>query len=155
VERWSLGVIYCIKTSNCGAGKPRCWATARWTRSRGDRFLVNRPLLGIRGFQNIKPDFKTNWLAVKPPVVRYIYIYIRVQTRVYAGSNTSTVTLRAAGGDEKGSLTSETVKYGCESLGIRTRERLCWRGSEAYIKDGTVLSWERAPHKNQTVTVEQ
>jgi hypothetical protein len=29
-----------------------------------------------------------------------------------AGSNTSTVTLRIVGGDEKGSLKSETVKYG-------------------------------------------
>jgi hypothetical protein len=33
-------------------------------------------------------------------------------TRVEAGSNTSTVTLRVVRGDEKGSLKSETVKYG-------------------------------------------
>jgi hypothetical protein len=33
-------------------------------------------------------------------------------TRVEAGSNTSTVTLRVVGGDEKGSLKSERVKYG-------------------------------------------
>jgi hypothetical protein len=33
-------------------------------------------------------------------------------TRVEAGSNTSTVTLRVVGGDEKGSPESETVKYG-------------------------------------------
>jgi hypothetical protein len=32
-------------------------------------------------------------------------------TRVEAGSNTSTVTLRVVGGDEKGSLKSETVRY--------------------------------------------
>jgi hypothetical protein len=31
-----------------------------------------------------------------------------------AGSNTSTVTLRVVIGDEKGSLKSETVKYGRE-----------------------------------------
>jgi hypothetical protein len=31
------------------------------------------------------------------------------ETRVEAGSNTSTVTLRVVGGDEKGSLKSETV----------------------------------------------
>jgi hypothetical protein len=31
---------------------------------------------------------------------------------VEAGSNTSTVTQRVVGGDEKGSLGSETVKYG-------------------------------------------
>jgi hypothetical protein len=44
------------------------------------------------------------------------------QTRVEAGSNTSTVTLRVVGGDEKGSLRSETVKYGSECQGARTRE---------------------------------
>jgi hypothetical protein len=38
------------------------------------------------------------------------------------GSNTSTVTLRVVVGDEKGSLESETVKYGRESHGTRTRE---------------------------------
>jgi hypothetical protein len=39
-----------------------------------------------------------------------------------AGSNTSTEALRAVGGDEKGSLDSETVKYDRESHGTRTRE---------------------------------
>jgi hypothetical protein len=46
-------------------------------------------------------------------------------TRVEAESNTSTVTLRVIGGDEKVSLKSETVKYGHESQGTRTRETLC------------------------------
>jgi hypothetical protein len=41
--------------------------------------------------------------------------------RVEAGSNTSIVTLRVVGGDKKGSLESETVKYGLESHGSRTR----------------------------------
>jgi hypothetical protein len=36
----------------------------------------------------------------------------QIHTRVEAGSNTSTVTLRVVRGDEKGSLTSETVNYG-------------------------------------------
>jgi hypothetical protein len=36
------------------------------------------------------------------------------------------------GGDDKESLKSETVKYGFESQGIRTRERLRWRGPSAY-----------------------
>jgi hypothetical protein len=40
------------------------------------------------------------------------------------GSNTSTVTLRVVGGDEKGSVKSETVKYGREFQGTPTRERL-------------------------------
>jgi hypothetical protein len=54
--------------------------------------------------------------------------------RVEAGSNTATVTLRVVGGDEKGSLKSETVKYGRKSLGTRTRERLRWQGPAAYTK---------------------
>jgi hypothetical protein len=58
------------------------------------------------------------------------------------GSNTSTVTLRVVGGDEKGSLISETVKYGHESHGTGTRERLRWRGPAAYTKDRPVLSSE-------------
>jgi hypothetical protein len=43
-------------------------------------------------------------------------------SHVEAGSNTSTVTLRVVGGDETGSLESETVKYGREYQGTRTRE---------------------------------
>jgi hypothetical protein len=42
--------------------------------------------------------------------------------RVKTGSNTSTVALRVAGGDEKGSLKSETVKYGREFHGTWTRQ---------------------------------
>jgi hypothetical protein len=41
-------------------------------------------------------------------------------TRVEAGSNTSTVTLRVVGGDENGSLKTETVKYGREIQRTRT-----------------------------------
>jgi hypothetical protein len=44
------------------------------------------------------------------------------KTRIEAGSNTSTVTLRVVEGDEKGSLKSETVKYGLKSQGTWTRE---------------------------------
>jgi hypothetical protein len=76
-------------------------------------------------------------------------------TRVEAGSNTSTVTLRVVGGDEKGSLKSETVKYGLKSQGTRAKERLRWQGPAAYTKDRPVLSSEWAPHKNKTVTVTQ
>jgi hypothetical protein len=56
------------------------------------------------------------------------------QPRVEAGTNTSTVTLRVVGGDEKGSLKCETVKYGHESQGTRTKERLRWQGPAAHIK---------------------
>jgi hypothetical protein len=74
-------------------------------------------------------------------------------TRVEAGSNTSTVTLRVVGGDEKGSLKCETVKYGCESEGTWTREGLRWQRPAAYTKDRPNLSSEGAPHKNKTVTI--
>jgi hypothetical protein len=47
--------------------------------------------------------------------------YISGRARVEAGSNTSTVSLRVVGGDEKGSLESETVKYGRESQGTLIR----------------------------------
>jgi hypothetical protein len=72
---------------------------------------------------------------------------------VEAGSNTSTVTLRVVGGDEKGSLISETVKYGRKSQGTRTRERLRWQRPAAHTKDRPVLSSERAPHWIKNVTV--
>jgi hypothetical protein len=52
------------------------------------------------------------------------------------------------GGDEKGSLKSETVKYGLE-----TQEGLHWQGPVAYTKDRPVLSPERALHKNRAVIV--
>jgi hypothetical protein len=41
---------------------------------------------------------------------------------VLTGSNTSTVTVRVVGGDEKESLESETIKYGRQSQGTCTRE---------------------------------
>jgi hypothetical protein len=77
------------------------------------------------------------------------------QTRVEAGSNTSTVTLRVVVGDGKGSLKSETVKYGHESEGNRTPERLSWRGPAVYTKDRPVISSEREPQKNKTVNVKE
>jgi hypothetical protein len=83
------------------------------------------------------------------PTRRYITL------RMEAGSNTSTVTLRVVGGDEKGSLKSETVKYGHESQGTRTQERLRWRGPAAYTKDRPALSSEWAPLKDKIVTVKE
>jgi hypothetical protein len=59
-------------------------------------------------------------------------------TGVEAGSNTSTATLRDVGGDEKGSLKSETVKYDREFRGTRTRKKLRWQGPVAYTKDRPV-----------------
>jgi hypothetical protein len=76
-----------------------------------------------------------------------------VGTRVEAESNTSTVTLQVVGGDEKGSLKCETLKYGHESKGTRAREGLRWRGPAAIGNDRPVLSSERAPHFNKAAIV--
>jgi hypothetical protein len=66
-----------------------------------------------------------------------------------------TVTLRVVGDNEKGSLKSETVKYCRESQGTQTRERLRWQGPTAYREHRPVLTSEREPHKNKTVTAKQ
>jgi hypothetical protein len=55
-------------------------------------------------------------------------------TRVEAGSNTSTIALRIVGGDEKGSLKSETVKYGRKSQKTRT-EKDCAGKGQRYIQN--------------------
>jgi hypothetical protein len=60
--------------------------------------------------------------------------------KVEAASNTSAVALRVVGGDEKESLASERVKYGRESQGTGTRERLRWRGPGAIVNDTPVDS---------------
>jgi hypothetical protein len=89
-------------------------------------------------------------------VIRELSLYIsRQDTRVEAGSNTSTVTLRVGGGAEMGSLKCETGKYGLKSHGTRTREKLRWQGPASHTKDRPDLSSERAPYKNKTVTVTQ
>jgi hypothetical protein len=51
-------------------------------------------------------------------------------TRVEAGSNTSTVTLRVVGGDEKGSLKSETVKYGLKPQGLGPEKDCAGKGQQ-------------------------
>jgi hypothetical protein len=67
--------------------------------------------------------------------------------RVEAGSNTSTAALRVVEGDKKGSLESETVKYGHESHGTRTPEWMRWRGPAAIVNDRPILSSERMLRK--------
>jgi hypothetical protein len=56
------------------------------------------------------------------PVFVLEKLFSSASNSVEAGSNTSTVTLRVVGGDEKGSLESETVKYGHEPYGTQTRK---------------------------------
>jgi hypothetical protein len=68
---------------------------------------------------------------------------------VEAGSNTSTVPQRVAGGDEKGSLKSETVKYGHESHGTRT-PKMSAMARASRSCDRPVLLSETAPHIQQT-----
>jgi hypothetical protein len=76
-------------------------------------------------------------------------------THVEAGLNTSTMNMRVVGGDEKGSLKSERVKYVRESQGTWTRESLRWRGPATYTKDRPVFSSGRVPLKSKTVNVKQ
>jgi hypothetical protein len=92
---------------------------------------------------------------------------------VEVGPNTSTVSLRVIGGDEKrtqcpgvqldhlflgdintgswasgwASLESETGIYGHESRGTRTWEWLRWRGPAAIVNDTRILSSERMLHE--------
>jgi hypothetical protein len=84
-------------------------------------------------------------------------VFIRwfLRTRVEAGSNTSTVTLRVVGGDGNGSLKYETIKYGQEAYGSRTRKWLRWRVPAAIVNDRRVLSLERAPQINKSAIVRQ
>jgi hypothetical protein len=67
---------------------------------------------------------------------------------VEAGSNTSTVALRVVGGDEKGSIESETGKIDLESHGTRTQEWMRWRAPAAIANDKTILSSERMLYKH-------
>jgi hypothetical protein len=56
---------------------------------------------------------QTDWLTVSRNVTQtQTQTQLGRLSRVEAGSNTSTVTLRVVGGEEKGSLRSETEKYG-------------------------------------------
>jgi hypothetical protein len=73
---------------------------------------------------------------------------------VEAGSNTSSVTLRVEGGDEKGSLKSETVKYGYESQGLGLEKDYAGEGQQHYKRQTRPLVREGAPQK-QDVTVKE
>jgi hypothetical protein len=66
-----------------------------------------------------------------------------LDTRVEAGSNTSTVTLRVVRDDENGSLKSETVKCGPESQGTQIRERLYKRQTRPLVREGAPQKQDR------------
>jgi hypothetical protein len=96
----------------------------------------------------------TEWLAVSRNVTLTLpWMSSFMLSRVKAGSNTSTVTLRVVGGDEKRSLESETVKYGQKFYRTRTRKWLRWRGPATIVNYRLVLSSERASHINKSATV--
>jgi hypothetical protein len=108
------------------------------------------------------PKFWTGYGKLKPVALPIFIPYFIVKnviilngslSRVQAGSNTSTVALRVVGSDKKGSLKSETVKYGHESHGTRTQKLVRWGGPERIVNDSPVLSSERAPHINKPATV--
>jgi hypothetical protein len=61
-------------------------------------------------------------LVGSPEVIKKKSSFVNPHSRKEAGSNASTPILRVLGDDEKGSLESETVKYGRESHGTQTRE---------------------------------
>jgi hypothetical protein len=61
------------------------------------------------------------WFMLCLVYISYL-VSVLVLSRVEAGSNTFTVAMRDVGGDEEGSPESETVKYGLQSHGTRTRE---------------------------------
>jgi hypothetical protein len=69
-------------------------------------------------------------LGISRPVQQAVKNHQCDASRVEAGSNTSTVVLRVVGGDEKGSLESETVKYGLESHGTRTENDCAGEGQQ-------------------------
>jgi hypothetical protein len=64
------------------------------------------------------------------------------------------VTLRVVGCDKKGTLESETVKYGREvPKDFDPRKISLARASSIFSRP--VLSSERTPHKHKTVTVKE
>jgi hypothetical protein len=67
---------------------------------------------------------------------------------VEAVSNTSTVTLRVVGGDGKGSLKSETVKYGHDS-------HYAGEGQQHIQKTDPSSHQRGRPHKNKTATTKE
>jgi hypothetical protein len=109
-EYWVMCNVTCRPIARERVGKhismdswkpTRYGATCPWIRGKGD--------------QQAFP-----WILIR--YITGIIIESEFISRAEAGSNTSTVALRVVAGDEKGSLESETVKYGHESHGTRTRE---------------------------------
>jgi hypothetical protein len=105
-------------------------------------------------------DTKTYWLTDRQSQCDFDFDFDfdsewSLVSRVETGSNISTVALRVVGGNEMGSLESETVKYGHESHGTWARKWLRLQGPAATVNDRPVHSSERAPHNNKPANVWQ
>jgi hypothetical protein len=74
---------------------------------------------------------------------------------VEVGSNTSTVTLRVVGGDEKGSLKSETVNVVARTKGLGPEKDCASKGQQHVQKTDPSSRQRGRPTKNKTVTVKQ
>jgi hypothetical protein len=70
---------------------------------------------------------------------------------VEEGSNTSTLTLRVVGGDEKGSLKTETVKYGYESKRDTDPRKTTLASASSIHKRETRPLVREDAHKNRAV----
>jgi hypothetical protein len=90
------------------------------------------------------------WKIYSVPCDSALNSFTVIDYRVEAGSKTSTQTLRGVGGDEKGCLKPERVKYGLGSQGTATQAWLQCRGPTAIVNDTVVLSSERAAPNQQT-----
>jgi hypothetical protein len=75
------------------------------------------------------------------------------KSHVDLGPETSILALWVIGGDKRGSLKSETVKYDHKSYETQTQKWLHWQGPAAIVNDRPVLSSERAPHITKPATV--
>jgi hypothetical protein len=77
-------------------------------------------------------------------------LYITPVTNITVQSNTSTVTLRVVGGDKKGSLKSETVKYGLKFQGTRTEKDCPGKGQRHIQQTGPSSRQRGRPTESRT-----
>jgi hypothetical protein len=97
-----------------------------------------------------------SWGPCKGVILKNKWRHSSVLTRVEAGSNTSTVTLRVVGGDEKGSLKCETEKiWSRDPRGSDQRKVALASASSIYKSQTRPLVREGAPQEKETVIVIQ
>jgi hypothetical protein len=115
------------------------------TQDRNRQTVINRWSWAPDGARH--QDLLTDW----PSVAMWLWLEQSrgIITRVEAGSNNSTVTLRDGGGDKKGSLKSETVKYGLKSLGTTTGKDCAGKASGTYKRQTRPLVREGVPRNEE------